>query len=458
MISEMSPLHAAAHLMTLKVIESLVEGTLIALFATLVIRSRKNAGSRFAVWFSSLVAIAAVPVIAGEWLQNSTRVSVVAPAITLPDSWAFYLCGVWAVIAAWLLLSVGRSLWHLRAIRKSCIEIDSRTVDPILLETLCRHQGNREIALCTSAAVKVPTALGLFKPAVVIPDWLMQELSAEELNQILLHELAHLRRWDDWTNLAQQLIKAVFFFHPAVWWIERKVALEREMACDDVVLAETGSPRLYAECLTRLAEKSLVRRSTALAQAALGRIRQISTRIQRILDSQCSLVPTRSMKPAVSLIALFAVTCGIWSARASRIIGFEDGSQNQTRMSSIQHDEQLSLHDFPAKAIPGVVRSSQAPGLTQAKLKVRMAPTKNATYGAKTQASPVHPMQDPTKLVHSANAQVTSVPVTETLFVVVEDRSSDSWGNQGYQIQMWRLTVFQTVVNPSNTQISRKQI
>ena len=88
----------------------------------------------------------------------------------------------------------------------------------------------------------------------------MQELSAVELNAILLHELAHLRRWDDWTNLIQKIVGAVLFFHPAVWWIEKKLALEREMACDDLVLAKTASPRAYAECLVSLAEKSLLRR------------------------------------------------------------------------------------------------------------------------------------------------------------------------------------------------------
>ena len=116
----------------------------------------------------------------------------------------------------------------------------------------------------------------------------MQELSADELNQIVLHELAHLRRRDDWTNLAQKMVKALFFFHPAVWWIEQKMSLEREMACDDAVMAETASPRAYAECLAHLAEKTLIQRGVALAQAALGRIRQTSLRVAQILDGNRS--------------------------------------------------------------------------------------------------------------------------------------------------------------------------
>ena len=129
------------------------------------------------------------------------------------------------------------------------------------------------------------------KPLVVIPSWAMRELSAAELNTILLHELAHLRRWDDWTNLAQKVLGALLFFHPAVWWIEKKLALEREMACDDLVLAQDCESRAYAECLVSLAEKSLLRRGFALAQAAVGRMRHMSFRVAQILDENDQALP-----------------------------------------------------------------------------------------------------------------------------------------------------------------------
>ena len=95
-----------------------------------------------------------------------------------------------------------------------------------------------------------------------------------ELNSILIHELAHLERRDDWTNLAQKVLRALLFFHPAVWWVERQLSLEREMACDDVVLSRTANPRAYAECLVTVAERSLMRRGLALAQAAVSKMRQ----------------------------------------------------------------------------------------------------------------------------------------------------------------------------------------
>ena len=68
--------------------------------------------------------------------------------------------------------------------------------------------------MCISEDVTVPAAIGFFRPAIVFPAGLLSQLSPDEIKVILLHELAHLRRWDDWTNLGQKIVKAVFFFHP----------------------------------------------------------------------------------------------------------------------------------------------------------------------------------------------------------------------------------------------------
>src|SRR5258707_5357457 len=125
----------------------------------------------------------------------------------------------------------------------------------MLLLVLQAEDGIRDIGVTGVQTCALP----------IFPDWVLQELSAEELKVVLLHEFAHLRRFDDWTNLLQKLVRTIFFFHPAVWWIERKLSLEREMACDEVVLAETENAQAYAECLVSLAEKSFVRSGLMLA-------------------------------------------------------------------------------------------------------------------------------------------------------------------------------------------------
>src|SRR5215471_371364 len=219
-----------------RAMQSLAEGALIVLFASTVLRfSRQSAGTRFAVWFSSLIAIAVLPIVGGKWFAHSAPYYSSGHAtITVSDRWAVYLLAVWAVIAVWFLCGVIRAAWHLHMLRKSCTPIEPTQLDPLLQDTLRRYSAQRNVSVCTSARVRVPAAIGLVKPTVVIPEWVLKELSTDEVNQILVHELAHLRRWDDWTNLAQQIVKAVFFFHPAVWWIDKKAALERESACDDI--------------------------------------------------------------------------------------------------------------------------------------------------------------------------------------------------------------------------------
>ncbi len=162
----------------------------------------------------------------------------------------------------------------------------------------------------------------------------MQELSASELNTILLHELAHLRRWDDWTNLIQKVLGALLFFHPAVWWIEKKLELEREMACDDLVLAKAASPQVYAECLVSLAEKSLLRRGLALAQAAVGRMRHMSLRVAQILDEKRPGA-TRVWRPAPVLLTGMSLACLMVFSDAPRLVSFADSPANSTQTSTL---------------------------------------------------------------------------------------------------------------------------
>src|SRR5271170_676447 len=284
-------LNEVARISAASLLNCMLAGVGIAFFAWILLRlvGQRNSSTRFAVWFFTLVAIAALPVL--SVVASSARLSSAGSAgsaITVPSAWALDIFFVWAAIAGVALLRVGVGLWQLRKLRRSCSVIDVATLDPILQLTLHAFQSVRSVRLCQSDRLRVPTAIGFLKPVVVVPTWALHELSTTELNSILIHELAHLRRRDDWTNLAQQILKALLFFHPAVWWIENQLALEREMACDDAVLAATANPRDYAQCLIAMAEKSFMRRSVALAQAAVNRMRHMSQRVSQILDTNRS--------------------------------------------------------------------------------------------------------------------------------------------------------------------------
>lgn len=459
-------LNAIAQASTVQIVDCLVEGTLIAIFtgSLLSVMRRQSSVTRFAVWFSALMAIATLPFFVGSFGSQvaSNPLAVAAqPALTLPSTWALYLFAAWVAISAWRMIGVARGLWHLYTLRKSCVAIDPATLDPVLQNTLARNQSPRQIALCTSALTNVPTALGLVKPAIVIPAWVMQELSAEELNQILLHEIAHLRRWDDWTNLAQKLVKALFFFHPAVWWIEKKVSLEREMACDDAVLAETASPRAYAECLAHLAEKTLIQRSIAFAQAALGKIHQTSLRVAQILDADRPTGNGRSWKPAVSLVSAFALACVLGIARAPRLIAFHDSQASSATPAMADSSVDAWRGSFSTSApivnVSANLAQQRKPRLTHAKL-TTLATHRNSETPAVTPATrPATPEQRAASLVHLTNANAAQLAFTETLFVVVEGSQSDPSAQPVFQIQMWRVVVLHPVVDPVSNRIPAKR-
>ncbi len=299
-----------------RILHALPEGFLIALFAWALLRvlRRQNSGTRFAVWFLALLTVTALPVLGGigegrarmvagilSGMASANSWGSLRPAITIPGRWALFVFLAWALGASVAMMRLAAGLWRLRRLRRSCTPIVAADLDPAVRKTVeaigasgsvISNSISNLITIATSECVRVPAAIGFWKRTIVLPAWTLRELPAQDLNVILLHEFAHLRRWDDWTNLIQKIVRALFFFHPAVWWIEKRISVEREMACDDAVLAETANPHGYATCLVSLLEKSLAHRLAqrltdkrwSMAQAAVHRTREASLRLAQILD------------------------------------------------------------------------------------------------------------------------------------------------------------------------------
>jgi beta-lactamase regulating signal transducer with metallopeptidase domain len=323
---------SVAQIIASRGLNTVIEGLLLAGLSWGVLRffGVRSSMTRFAVWYSTLLAIAGLPLLrhsSSPLLASNSRV----PELTLSISWATGLFAAWAVISGGLLIRLGFSLWHVYRLRRESREIDgtwlSSSAEGALAEVRQQFPRIRRVKLLVSEDVSVPTALGFFRPAVVLPTWALRELSADELKVIVLHELAHLRRWDDWTNLAQKFMKALFFFHPAVWWIDSRLALEREIACDDMVLDQTTNARTYAASLVSVAEKVVAEkmrmgRTLALAQNALGRVREVSQRVAQILDPKRSRA-THGWRPALAMIATLAVVTVSAVPYAPELISFQ---------------------------------------------------------------------------------------------------------------------------------------
>ena len=315
-------------------INALPAGLAIAFLAWVWLRvlRRQNAGARFAAWFVTLLTVVALPAVSG--LGHSRALprflhlrGTFHPPITIPERWALFVFVAWGVgaLAGLIRLTIGLS--RLQKLRQSCTPIEIASLDPVVRKTLATISPS--VAIATSEDVRVPAAVGLWSRTIVLPAWALRELSPADLSAIVLHEFAHLQRQDDWTNLIQKTVRALFFFHPAVWWIDDRLSVEREMACDDAVLAQTGNPHGYATCLVSLLERSLAHQSLAhrgwaMAHSAVSRAREASLRLAQIL-SKNRLPATRVWTPAASMAGVLAVMCLAVSSHAPRFMAFDHG-------------------------------------------------------------------------------------------------------------------------------------
>jgi beta-lactamase regulating signal transducer with metallopeptidase domain len=274
----------------------------------------------------------------------------------LPEDWALYICAIWLVGVVIALSRVAVGMYRVYQVRKTCVPVAKSVLDDSLRATLEEFQSTRRVELCTSDLVRVPTAIGFLKPVVALPGWCVCDLSSSELHSIVLHELEHLRRYDDWTNLFQRIVGAVFFFHPAVWWLEGRLSLEREMACDDAVLAVVPDPKSYARCLVSLAEKSYLRRGIALAQAAVSKVQQLTLRVTQILSVRKSGA-TSVWKPALSIALVTICAGGASLDLAPRLIAFEqnspvEGSGSRTTLAIARTHATFDQTAFDLKLTP----------------------------------------------------------------------------------------------------------
>jgi beta-lactamase regulating signal transducer with metallopeptidase domain len=347
-----------------RVLNSLPEGLLIALGAWLLLRlmGRENSGTRFAVWLVALAAVVVLPFLSGLGLPEHGLPALAPhahPAIAIQAFWASAFFLLWIAIALAAVARVAVGVWQVRQIRRSCAEIPAAFIDAELQTLLAETR--RPVRLLTSEKARVPAALGFRNPAIVLPAWTLRDLSAAELRPILIHELAHLRRHDDWTNLAQKLVRAVLFFHPAVWWIDARLSMEREMACDDAVLAATGNPRAYAGCLIDLLEKSCARRGWSMAQAAVARARDASVRIARIL-SVGSVATTRVGRTALGVAASLALACAgiaLCTPQMVEFVPMQPISATQVTRPFIDNN----IGPAPSAVVPASFHPAQKPAL-----------------------------------------------------------------------------------------------
>jgi len=273
-----------------------------------------TASIRFAIWTAVFAVLAVLPLVHAYSPLAVGGIATHAAVMRVDARWSFAIAAVWLIVSMTRGVKLAMSAVRLRGIWKRAVPIEG-------CQGMLSAAELRGVELCTSSDVDRPSVIGFFSPRILVPVELFEELTATELEQIVLHEIGHLRRADDWINLLQKLCLVLVPLNPVLIWIERRLCLERELACDDEVLRLTKSPKAYATCLTNLAEHRLGRRAAALSLGAWEKRSELAQRVHSILRGSEVMGRTRA-RIVMSLLVLGLLGGSAELSRCPQLVSF----------------------------------------------------------------------------------------------------------------------------------------
>jgi bla regulator protein blaR1 len=222
----------------------------------------------------------------------------------LPWLSVFYVIGL-----LFMLLRLSSGMMQLFSLRKNGIAEPDSVFNELLglLKNRLHFEGH--VQLFISAKAQVPMVIGFLKPMIIMPCAVITQLSMAQLETIVLHELAHIKRYDYLVNILQTIIETILFFNPFVWMISVIIRREREHCCDDIVLGQTPEPLLYATALATLANHP--NHISRLSVAASGQSDYLFNRIKRIMEMKNNSF-SYSKTVAAILIMTIIICSVVW--------------------------------------------------------------------------------------------------------------------------------------------------
>lgn len=444
------PLETIARTIVVALAVGVAYSAVLAAFVAIVIRvTGASASTRHALWWLALAASAAIPLasVATSLARVEHHTIVATPSVAIPfavtvegvrftvptvpasivgdkptastvaatDSSAAsrrlvelalayphageVVVAILFCVAAGGWIALAASFAALRALKHA-----SRPLDESVARRLRRFRhsarSGRAVELRVSPDVDVPVAVGFRTPTILLPTSLAnadETLAATgDLDQIVLHEYAHLERYDDWTNALQLVLVRAFWFNPFVAFFAARIALEREIASDDWVVARTGRAHRYATCLWKLVEAVKLPTRRVVAPGALFSPRQITVRIEQLLDSRRSALQRFSPFGA-SVTAMVAIALVVVAAVRAPAIAIDVAAAPASTLATdapiartvapvdarrparshlaplaaphveltpapmhARHDETLVLHGVPVEATPEAIARAVA--------------------------------------------------------------------------------------------------
>ncbi len=313
-----------------------------------LLRRSAAANARYGLACGALLLMAVSPAVtfvvltplgAGSSVPPWTLVKSSAGAFLPPSPpiWLPLLVAAWGAGVLFLSLRLLGGWVQVERLKRRATRPINGPLQDMTREMARRLRITRPVVLLESAVVQVPTVLGGFRSVILVPASALSGLPAPQLEALLAHELAHIRRWDYLVNLLQTAIETLLFYHPAVWWISRQIRVERENCCDDMAVSLLGDRHTYVRALASLEELRAV--STPLALAGNGG--DLLARIRRLLGRP-------SAHPGVGLVSLSGMVCvTLFSALAvlhlhASIAGEGAEGSKQRRRTLAQTEQQSS--------------------------------------------------------------------------------------------------------------------
>lgn len=318
-----------AHAISTALLHFVWQGAAVAflLWLALVMLARQPARLRYVISCAALLVMSALPIVTACLVYQTPQKAAaysgpIAASVDAAAQGAIAASGfltrfiaaletwtlpVWTVGVLVLALRLAWSSWHVSRLRR-----EGEPADAGLLETVSRLAQrvgvSRPVKVLISALADSPCVVGWLRPVILIPAASLLNLSAAQLEAVLAHELAHIRRFDYLVNLLQSVVETLFFYQPAVWWVSSRIRTERELCCDDVAVEVCGDSVGYARALTLLERARL-----AVPELAMGsNAGPLLYRVQRLTGAAG---PRPAMRAPAAVAAVLAIACCLTSVQ-----------------------------------------------------------------------------------------------------------------------------------------------
>jgi beta-lactamase regulating signal transducer with metallopeptidase domain len=414
------------------------QGAAIAALAAMLMDASRRPRMRYVTGVAALALMLAMPVATfllpdGVMLRapSSAMLFRAASAMvaSIPRPVLSWLVEGWLLGVALLSLRFAGGFLLLERKLRQQSDAPSEQVLALCRAVQQRLMIDRAIRYLECGWLQVPAVIGSLRPAVLLPVAALTGLSEAQLRAVIAHELAHVRRWDFLVNLFQILAETLLFYHPAVWWLNRRIRAERELCCDEIAVAEAGDGIEYARALALIAGRS----APGFAMAATNGI--LSERIFHILGRPA--VKPRLAGLAASMV-LFTASLAVACAMIFPGVPVSAVREAVRPVAAISGGPVADVESPPVRDIPDNAHavSTRRPFHIRA---IRLLPVSSLSVPLLIASADFTPMPAPVELSGVAPEMAASIPAPHPVSVVTEKLEAQNVAGNVYPAPALKL-------------------